>query len=285
MVRRTFVGLACGILLGSVLSGPAVAAQQGSSERSSRTDLDEIRMVSALLKTEVMNRANEKIATVSDLILTADGKVHYAILGVGGVVGIGTKYTAIPWSKLEAKHLHGKYAVNLDMSKDRLDQAPMLQDENYNELNNPQWIARMREFFGARDAGSTAHETSAESTSGAAQTKMLRASKIMAAALKNSRDESLGKVEDLLLDKGSRVAFAIIGHGGVLGIGESYIPVPWSKLRFTHLPDSNSLVAVLDMNKDQLEKAPLVRGSTYETMLAPGFTSQVYRFFGVEGRE
>jgi sporulation protein YlmC with PRC-barrel domain len=285
MVRRSLVGLACGILLGSVLSGPAVAAQQGSSEHSSRTDLDEIRKVSALLKTEVLNRANEKIATVSDLMLTPDGKVHYAILGVGGVVGIGTKYTAIPWSKLETKHLNGRWAANLDMTKDRLDQAPMLQDENYNELNNPQWIGRVREFFGANVPGSTAHEPSGESTSGAAQQKMLRASKILHATLKNPRDESLGSVEDLLLEKGSRVAFAIIGHGGVLGIGESYIPVPWSKLRFTHRPDSTSLVAVLDMNRDQLEKAPLVKGSTYETMLAPGFTDQVCRFFGVAGRE
>ncbi len=77
-------------------------------------------------------------------------------------------------------------------------------------------------------------------------------------------------------------AFAIIGHGGVLGIGESYVAVPWSKLRFIHKPETSTLTAVIDMTKDQLEKAPLVRGNDYETMLAPGFAGQVYRYFGVD---
>jgi len=269
-----------GIVYATVLSGAALA-QQSASERRAHADLDEIRKVSSLLKSEVLNRANEKIASVSDLILAPDGKIQYAILGVGGVVGIGTKYTAIPWNRLEVKHPRGKWAVNLDMTRDRLDHAPMLQDEHYRELANPQWLARVREFFGDKSAVDS-HATSAEGSSAATQQVVWRASKVLDATLKNPRDESLGDVEDLLLDRNDRAAFAIIGHGGVLGIGESYIAVPRSKLRFSHKPESTSLTAVIDMNKDQLEKAPLVKGSTYETMLAPGFTGQVYRFFGTE---
>ena len=63
--------------------------QQAISEGRSHPDLDEIRKVSSLLKTEVLNHANEKIASVSDLIFLPDGKIQYAILGVGGIVGIG----------------------------------------------------------------------------------------------------------------------------------------------------------------------------------------------------
>jgi len=280
-VRKTrLMSLTGGIVFATALSGAAFA-QQNASERRAHADLDEIRKVSSLLKSEVLNRANERIASVSDLVLAPDGKIQYAILGVGGVVGIGTKYTAIPWNRLDVKHPRGKWAVNLDMTRDRLDHAPMLQDEHYRELSNPQWLARVREFFGDKSAVDS-HATSAEGSSAATQPIVWRASKVLDATLKNPRDESLGDVEDLLLDRNDRAAFAIIGHGGVLGIGESYIAVPWSKLRFSHKPESTSLAAVIDMNKDQLEKAPLVKGSTYETMLAPGFTGQVYRFFGAE---
>src|SRR3954466_14378173 len=102
MRRTILMNLACGIVFTTALTGAAFA-QQGTSERRAHTDLDEVRKVSSLLKSEVLNRANEKIATVSDLVLAPDGKIRYAILGVGGVVGIGTKYTAIPWNRLEVK--------------------------------------------------------------------------------------------------------------------------------------------------------------------------------------
>src|SRR5206468_216880 len=160
---------------------------------------------------------------VTDLILLSDGRIDYAILGVGGVAGIGTKYTALPWSALNVKHLHGKWAVDLDMTKDALEKAPKLQDDNYKELTNPQWVERIHQFFSARGAGGSTREAGREGRSPNAHQIVLRASKIIDAALKNSRDENLGKVEDLLLDRNSRVAFAIIGHGGVLGIGENYI--------------------------------------------------------------
>jgi sporulation protein YlmC with PRC-barrel domain len=281
MRRHMLVHLALGIVFATALSGGAFA-QQGTSERRSQTDLDEIRKVSSLLRSEVLNRANEKIASVSDLILLPDGKIQYAILGVGGVAGIGTKYTAIPWNRLEVKHTQGKWAANLDMARDRLDQAPLLQDDNYRELADPQWVARVRDFFGYNSATADRNATAPEGSSAATVQTVWRASKILDASLKGPRDESLGDVEDLLLDRDYRAAFAIIGHGGVLGIGESYIAVPWSKLRFNHKPESTALTAVIGATKDQLERAPLVKGNTYETMLAPGFTGQVYRHFGVE---
>ncbi len=283
MRRNWLIHVTCGILLASGASAWAIAQQRGA-EQGSRTDLDEIRKVSTLLKSDVLNKANEKIASVTDLILLSDGRIDYAILGVGGLAGIGTKYTAVPWSDLNVKHLHGKWAVDLDMTKDALEKAPKLQDDNYKELANPQWVERIHQFFGARGAGvsGSTRETGREGRSPNAHQIVLRASKILDATLKNSRDENLGKVEDLLLDRNWRAAFAIIGHGGVLGIGENYIPIPWSKLRLNYRPEDTKVVAVTDATKDQLEKAPLVKGDSYATMLAPGFTSQVYRYFGME---
>jgi hypothetical protein len=48
----------------------------------------------------VYNDANEKIGLVDDLIITPDQFVSYAIVGVGGFLGLGRKEVAVPVSLL-----------------------------------------------------------------------------------------------------------------------------------------------------------------------------------------
>jgi hypothetical protein len=89
------------------------------------------------------------------------------------------------------------------------------------------------------------------------------------------------QMEEIMLDTTKRAVFAIIGQGGVLGIGESFIPVPWTKLGFNVNRDANAVQVMIDIAKDQLEKAPLVKGDNYATLLAPGFATAVRDYFGV----
>ncbi|MCX5496471.1 PRC-barrel domain-containing protein [Kaistia dalseonensis] len=56
---------------------------------------------SKIIGTTVVNENNETIGAVDDLILTADEKVPFAILSVGGFLGIGTKLVAVPYSSLD----------------------------------------------------------------------------------------------------------------------------------------------------------------------------------------
>lgn len=63
----------------------------------------------------------------------------------------------------------------------------------------------------------------------------------------------VGKIEDIAIDKQSgRVAYAILGFGGVLGLGERYLPLPWSVL--TYDTDKNGYVTPL--GPEALKEAP-----------------------------
>lgn len=65
--------------------------------------------------------------------------------------------------------------------------------------------------------------------------------------------EKLGHVEELMIDKQSgKVAYALMGFGGFLGMGEDYHPIPWSKLRY----DTSLDGYVTDVTREQLEGAP-----------------------------
>lgn len=276
MMRHKMITLfsCCGLAL--MLSSIGMAAPPASETvQRSRGDLDEIRKVSTMLGTEVMNRANEKIARLEDLVLTSDGAIHYALMSHGGLAGVGASHFAIPWGLVELRHIKGKWTAHLDMTKDKLTKAPMCKDSSCKELMNAEWVTRVHDYFYPR----TGRETQTRVPT--ALPMVLRASKIDKAKLKNNQNQSLGEVVDMLLDRNYRVAYAIVGHGGVLGIGESYIPVPWSSLRLTYNRETTDITAAIDATKAKLEKAPLVKDSTYSTMLTPGFAGQVDRYFAV----
>jgi len=274
---KTTVKLACCIAL--ALGTVARAAQQkGTSAGGERGDLDEIRKVSTMIGTHVMNRASTQIADLRNLVLSPDGAILYAVLGYGGVAGVGETYTVAPFDALEVRLDDGKWAVNLDVTSEDLKKAPTIHSENYRELTDPQWIARIDQFFRPR---AESQGTSPSQRERRAVERVLLSTKICAAKPKNTQDEELGKVEDLLLDRQNRVIFAVLGRGGVLGVGESYIPVPWSKLRISSNQENAAATIVINATKAQLEKAPLIKGDNYATMLAPGFADEVRRYFGV----
>jgi hypothetical protein len=56
---------------------------------------------SKVVGSAVVNEANETVGTIDDLIVTPGEKVPYAVLSVGGFLGMGTKYVVVPYSALE----------------------------------------------------------------------------------------------------------------------------------------------------------------------------------------
>lgn len=63
-----------------------------------------------------------------------------------------------------------------------------------------------------------------------------RASKVVGLKIYNDSNESLGSVNDLLFDKDGKIAAAVIGVGGFLGVGEHYVAVPYEKIKWVNEP-------------------------------------------------
>ena len=58
--------------------------------------------------------------------------------------------------------------------------------------------------------------------------RLIAAKQVQGATVFNSELEKLGAIEDVMIDKGTgRIAYAILAHGGFLGIGDRYYPLPW----------------------------------------------------------
>ena len=63
-----------------------------------------------------------------------------------------------------------------------------------------------------------------------------RASKLIGLNVYNDKNEKLGDISELLLDKSGKVEGVVIGVGGFLGMGEHDIKVDMSKLKFVNEP-------------------------------------------------
>ncbi|MGY4253253.1 sporulation protein YlmC with PRC-barrel domain [Bradyrhizobium sp. USDA 4516] len=63
-----------------------------------------------------------------------------------------------------------------------------------------------------------------------------RASKVVGLSVYNDANESVGSINDLLMEKGGTIKAVVIGVGGFLGVGEHLVAVPIDKVKFVNEP-------------------------------------------------
>jgi sporulation protein YlmC with PRC-barrel domain len=69
-----------------------------------------------------------------------------------------------------------------------------------------------------------------------AHSDVWRSSKLIGLNVYNDKNEKLGDINEILLDKSGKVEGVVIGVGGFLGMGEHDIKVDMSKLKFMDEP-------------------------------------------------
>jgi sporulation protein YlmC with PRC-barrel domain len=88
--------------------------------------------------------------------------------------------------------------------------------------------------------------------------KIWRTSDMIGEGVFNRAGERIGEVDELIIDATGRVAAAIIGVGGFLGLGERLVAVSFSALDLTLEANGNPRL-VVDLTKDTLATAPAYR--------------------------
>ena len=63
-----------------------------------------------------------------------------------------------------------------------------------------------------------------------------RASKLTGLSVYNDNNESIGSINDLLMDKSGNIKAAVLSVGGFLGMGAQLVAVPYDKVKFVNEP-------------------------------------------------
>jgi len=83
------------------------------------------RVASKLIGTSVVNGANETIGQIADIVLDEKNTVKSWVIGVGGFLGLGSKYVAVDPSVLKIDRTDDKtLQARIDTTKDQLRAAP-----------------------------------------------------------------------------------------------------------------------------------------------------------------
>ena len=87
-----------------IAAGAADSVAQTAGVSVSTTELREVAMgwsaKKQILGENVYNDAGDKVGEINDLIVTPNKALSYAIVGVGGLLGIGEHEIAVPVGKL-----------------------------------------------------------------------------------------------------------------------------------------------------------------------------------------
>jgi hypothetical protein len=79
--------------------------------------------------------------------------------------------------------------------------------------------------------------------------------------VRSAKNEDMGHIVDVIVDRSGTVRAAIIDFGGFLGVGSRKIAVDWNALRFGRVADKSDAIT-LELTKDQVKAAPEYKEDT-----------------------
>jgi hypothetical protein len=127
IMKKTMLIASAAMIGVGLLAAPARAQGVPQSIEIAKVDVQKVAAgyrASKVIGSSVLNEANETIGKIDDLLVTRDGKEPYAVLSIGGFLGMGTHMVVVRYDSL-------KFADNKIVlpggSKDGLKMLPVFQ--------------------------------------------------------------------------------------------------------------------------------------------------------------
>lgn len=128
------------------------------------------------------------------------------------------------------------------------------------------------------DGSAGAHKASSQQQQ---QVKHVQFSKLLGSEIKSAQGESLGKVQDLLINpQNGQIRMAIAGTSLAGGQAEMFTPIPWQALNVKSEKDY-----VLNIDRQKFSTAPSMQKDQYSQLENPDYVVHVFTFYGVEQPE
>ncbi|MBI4471185.1 MAG: BON domain-containing protein [Acidobacteria bacterium] len=106
-------------------------------------------LASDIMRDRVRNAAGEDLGKIEDIVINpSTGNILYAVLSFGGILGVGDKLFAIPWSSLNLS-TSGDFLI-LNVPRERLEHAPGFDRQHWPNFADPGWRWDIDAYYGAR---------------------------------------------------------------------------------------------------------------------------------------
>jgi hypothetical protein len=102
-VKKTITVVSAALASMVLLSGPAAAQGATQTVEVAKVDVQKLSAgyrASKVIGSSVLNDANEAIGKIDDLLVSTDGKPPYAVLSIGGFLGMDSHLIVVPYDSL-----------------------------------------------------------------------------------------------------------------------------------------------------------------------------------------
>ncbi|MEA2942380.1 MAG: hypothetical protein QOD09_2909 [Bradyrhizobium sp.] len=84
---------------------------------------------------------------------------------------------------------------------------------------------------------------------------------VLGREVRSAADEDMGRIVDVIVDRGGQVRAAVIDFGGFLGVGSRKIVVDWNALHFGRIANKRDSIT-LELTREQVTAAPEYKEDT-----------------------
>jgi sporulation protein YlmC with PRC-barrel domain len=232
--------------------------------------IDNLQCAKSLLRADIKNGMGESLGSVRELILDDNRDViSYVVIESRG------RFHPVPWS---AFHVTPDNIV-LNVDKIRFLDSPRTGSAYFEILANPDFQKDVRNYYSEQIAAEMKTGNAEEAPAASTEKPALRElSRLVGLKVHNIQRESLASVKTIIFDtRDGKVTYAVVGFGGLLGLGEKIAAVPWASLALQ--PTGN--VAYLDADRASLEKA-VVDAAHPLKLTEPAFARNLNEIFGAK---
>ena len=91
--------------------------------------------------------------------------------------------------------------------------------------------------------------------------------------------DDVGKIKDIMLDvRSGRIAYAVLSSGGLLGIGDKLLAIPWSALTL----DTERKCFLLSVSSERIKNAPGFDKDHWPAMVDREWATDIHTFYDIE---
>lgn len=234
----------------------AAPAAQGPLARDARA--------SQIIGHDVRDSAGQKIGEVKDLIVDMhSGRLQYAVLDFGGVLGVGDKLFAYPVNAFKTSATTDDLVLNVD--KDRLKNAPGFDKSHWPGLDKDAYWRDVERFHGA--AGRSA-EAPASGTH-----HWMRASELIGKDVDDRKGKDAGEVEDVVVNMAQqRVHYVVLDFDQKGTPKDKLLALPLASLG---LPAKGHGDLVLNVPREKLDMQHAFNEKSWPDLNEPGYRHDV----------
>ncbi len=242
------IGLSAASALGAgegAQKGAQQAAQtsQGKQSKAQAQDNARYMRASEVIGRNVRGAKGNDLGEINDLIVDVKTqRVRYAILGFGGILGMGEKLFAYPIQAF--KESPNRESLVLNVPEERLEQSPGFERDRWPDWGVDDYAERVERFYG--DVTGTRQTERMQ----AREQQLVRASEMLGRDIVDRTGDDLGEITDLVVNmQNGEIRVAVLDFERNWGSDELLLPM---SLKAFHFPATGG-DPVLNVSPDEVD--------------------------------